>query len=219
MMTLVFFNAWGILVKGGAMMWPILLLSIVAVTITIEKTIQLNAVLRSLPLLREGVMGALRANQLKEAVRLCEETPSLLGKVIKAGVLKFGAGRDTVKSEMEQAAVMLVHQLKQRLDILALITNVAPLLGLLGTVAGLCVVFHAVQMRSNALNPLSLGDMSSGIWQALLTTAAGLIVGIISLSVYSFCASRVNDVIMQIEQLILEITGTIERVAEIESDQ
>ena len=69
-------------------------------------------------------------------------------------------------------------------------------------------------MRSNALNPLSLGDMSSGIWQALVTTSAGLSVGIISYAIYSFTASRVNDVVVHFEQSINETVGILQAVSE-----
>jgi biopolymer transport protein ExbB len=69
-------------------------------------------------------------------------------------------------------------------------------------------------MRSNALNPLSLGDMSSGIWQALVTTSAGLFVGIISFAIYSFTASRINDVIVSFEQTISETVGVLQAVSE-----
>jgi biopolymer transport protein ExbB/TolQ len=79
------------------------------------------------------------------------------------------------------------------------------------------VVFHAAQMRSNALNPLSLGDMTSGIWQALVTTSAGLSVGIISFAIYSFTASRVNGLVISFGQTISEAVRTFQSVSESDS--
>ena len=128
--------------------------------------------------------------------------------------MKFGSSVDSIKASMEQAAGFEIHILKQRLNLLAFIVNAAPLLGLLGTTTALCVVFHAAQMRSNALNPLSLGDMSSGIWQALVTTSAGLSVGIVSFAVYSFTAARVNGVIVSFDQTISEAVGILQSVSE-----
>ena len=133
--------------------------------------------------------------------------------------MKFGSSVDLIKASMEQAAGFEIHVLKQRLNLLAFIVNAAPLLGLLGTTTALCVVFHAAQMRSNALNPLSLGDMSSGIWQALVTTSAGLSVGIISFAIYSFTASRVNDVIVAFEQTISEAVGILQAVSELDASR
>jgi len=117
---------------------------------------------------------------------------------------------------MEQAAAFEIHALKQRLHLLAFIPNAAVLLGLLGTTNALCVVFHAAQMRSSALNPLSLGDMSSGIWQALLTTSAGLSVGIITFAIYNFTASRVNDLIVAFDQSISEATELLQALAQLD---
>ena len=116
---------------------------------------------------------------------------------------------------MEQVAGFEVYALKQRLGLLSFIINAAPLMGLLGTTTALCVVFHAAQMRANALNPLSLGDMSSGIWQAMVVTSAGLAVGIISFAIYSFTVSRINNVIAHFEQTINETAGVLHAVSEL----
>lgn len=201
-MNIAFVNAWGILFKGGAMMWPILLLSIVGLGIAVEKFISLNKAQKEMDLLKAALFQEIRNNRLKEAVKLCEAGESFIGRIIKAGILKFGQPRAAVLAAMEEMASIEIHYLKQRLDILKLITNAAPLLGLVGTISGMTVVFHAVQMRSNALNPLSLGDMSSGVWQALLSTTAGLMVGLIVLAAHSFCAARVNDMIVRIEATV-----------------
>ncbi len=209
-MSIAFINAWGILFKGGPMMWPILLLSIVALVIAIEKFIQLNKAQQELIRFKEAVFMEIRQQHLKEALILCEESAGFIGRILKGGVVRFGQPRLAVLMAMEDAAAIEIHQLKQRLGILALITNVAPILGILGTVSAMTVVFHAVQMRANALNPLSLGDMSSGIWQALLATTAGLLVGVISLTAYSFCRSRVNDLIVSIDQMVKEAANLLE---------
>jgi len=153
---------------------------------------------------------------MKDALGICEDNALGLGNICKAGLMKYGSSIDLIKTSMEQAAGFEIYVLKQRLNILAFIVNAAPLLGLLGTTASLCVVFHAAQMRSNALNPLSLGDMSSGIWQAMVTTSAGLSVGIVSYAIYSFTANRVNDVIVHFEQAINEAVGVLQAVSELD---
>ena len=218
-MTVAFINAWGILLKGGPMMWPIFLLSILAITVGIEKFLFLGAVDQNIRKFKPVFFKAVRANRMKEALGACEENAPGLGNICKAGLMKYGASIDLIKASMEKAAGFEIHALKQRLSLLAFIVNAAPLLGLLGTTTSLCVVFHAAQMRSNALNPLSLGDMSSGIWQALVTTSAGLSVGIISFAVYSFTAGRVNDVIVNFEQSINETVGILQAVSELDSSR
>ena len=215
-MTVSFINAWGILLRGGPMMWPIFLLSILAITVGIEKFLFLSAVERDIKKFKPVFFKAVRANQMKDAFSICEENTLGLGNICKAGLMKYGSSVDMIKASMEQAAGFEIHTLKQRLDLLAFIVNAAPLLGLLGTTTSLCVVFHAAQMRSNALNPLSLGDMSSGIWQALVATSAGLSVGIISYAIYCFTASRINDTVMAFDQTISETAGTLQAVSELD---
>lgn len=215
-MAVVIINAWGIMLKGGPMMWPILLLSILAITLGIEKFLFLGLVERNIKKFKPAFFKAVQENRMKDALVICEENALGLGNIGKAGLMKFGSSIDLIKTTMEQVAAFEMHALKQRLNILVFIVNAAPMLGLLGTTTSLCVVFHAAQMRSNALNPLSLGDMSSGIWQALLTTSAGLSVGIISFAIYSFTANRVNDLIVTFEQTINESAGIIQSVSELD---
>jgi biopolymer transport protein ExbB len=213
-MTVSFINAWGILLRGGPMMWPIFLFSILAITVGIEKFLALNALEKDIKKFKPVFFKAVRENHMKDALGICEENNFGLGPICKAGLMKFGSSVDLIKSSMIEAAGFEIHALKKRLDLLVFIVNAAPLLGLLGTTTSLCVVFHAAQMRSNALNPLSLGDMSSGIWQALLTTSAGLSVGVISYAIYSFTAGRVNEVIVSFEQSISEAVGILQAVSE-----
>jgi len=198
------------------MMWPIFFISILAFTVGIEKFLFLGTLDKNIKKFKPVFFKAIRENRMKDALGICEENPLGLGNICKAGLMKYGSSVDLIRTSMEQAAGFEIYVLKQRLNLLAFTVNAAPLLGLLGTTASLCVVFHAAQMRSNALNPLSLGDMSSGIWQALVTTSAGLSVGIISFAIYSFTASRVNDVIVDFEQTINEAVGILQAVSELD---
>ncbi len=213
-MNVAFVNAWGLVFKGGPMMWPILILSVFALAIAVEKLLALQNLERRMVDVKVRILNAIRENRLKEALQMCEEQPTVISRVLKAGILKFGTSAQTMKGAMEEIAYFEIHQIKQRMGLLAMIVNAAPLLGLLGTISGMCVVFHAVQMRSNALNPLSLGDMSSGIWQALLTTVAGLMVGVMALAVHGFCGNRINDFIVLIEQIILEASQVLHNISE-----
>ncbi|MBF0511245.1 MAG: MotA/TolQ/ExbB proton channel family protein [Candidatus Omnitrophica bacterium] len=215
-MPVVVINAWGLLFKGGPMMWPILFLSILSITIGIEKFLFLNAVDKQIRKFKLDFLKAIRDNRIKDALSLCEEHPVGLGLICKAGVMKFGASIDLIRQAMQERAGIEIHRLKQHLGLLQFIINAAVMLGLLGTTTALCVVFHAAQMRSNALNPLSLGDMSSGIWQALVTTASGLFVGVLTFAIYSFVAMRVNDLIAVFDQSIQETITILQAVSEME---
>ena len=144
-MTIAFINAWGILVKGGPMMWPIFLLSVIAMAVGVEKLLFLLSVENNMKKLKPVFFKAIQENRMKDALSLCDNNPDGLGRIGKAGLMKFGSSVDMVRASMEQAAAFEIHALKQRLNLLAFIPNAAVLLGLLGTSCALCVVFHAVQ--------------------------------------------------------------------------
>ena len=214
-MTVVVMSAWQIFFKGGPMMWPILLLSIVALAIGINRLMVLIPLEGRLSLERQTLLESLRQGNLKDTLRLCQEKSGLLAGVLKAGILKFGASRDLIKGAMEEVWDYEAPQLKKHMAILALIVNAAPLMGLLGTVNAMIVVFHAVQIRSNVLNPLTAGELASGIWQALLTTVAGLVVGILSFAMHGFCAGRVNAVVAGVEHAMAQMTNVLQQLAEL----
>ena len=102
-MTIAFINAWGILLKGGPMMWPILLLSVIAIAVGIEKFLFLGSVEKNMKKLKPVFFKAIRENRMKDALSACEENPDGLGRIGKAGLMKFGSSVDLIKASMEQA--------------------------------------------------------------------------------------------------------------------
>ena len=207
-------SAWQILFKGGPMMWPILLLSTIAMAIGINRLSVLANIERSLISERDIVLASLRQGHLKETLKLCEDSKGIVAGIMKVGILKFGASCDLVKAAMDEVLDDEVLRLKKHMEILSLIVNIAPLMGMLGTVNAMTVVFHKVVIRSNMLNPATAGDLGVGIWQALLATSAGLVVAILSLSIYSFCVMRINIVTVFIGRSTTEIREILEQLAE-----
>ena len=214
-MTVAVMNAWQILFKGGPMMWPILFLSITALAIGINRLMVLSAAQRQLSIEKKALLGSLRQGRLKETMRLCEERQGLLAGILKEGILMFGSSRDLIKGVMEEVSDHEVARLKEHMGLLSLIVNAAPLMGLLGTVNAMTVVFHAVVIRSNVLNPLTAGELAMGIWQALLTTTAGLLVGILTLAVHGFCAVRINAVVSYVDRAMTEMTNILQQLSEL----
>jgi biopolymer transport protein ExbB len=129
-------------------------------------------------MLKNHVFEALKQNDVKKAMEVCDRYGSPLTKVIKAGLLKFGCSKDEVMRAMEEAAPFEVATLEDRLSILSTVGQVAPLLGFLGTVCGMAVTFYTIHARSVAMNPVAPADVAGGLWQALLTTVAGLVVAV-----------------------------------------
>ena len=216
-MTVIVASGWQLLFKGGPMMWPILLLSVVVLAAGIQQMAQLGRLARDLNARQAQILDALRRRPLKDAVEICESKEDLMGEVLKAGILKFGTSRDMVVGVMEETFARHVGDIHIRLSILSFTTNAAPLIGLLGTVNALIVLFQAAQMRSNTLSSLAAGDMAAAVWQALFTTAAGTFVGIISFVLYSFCAFRMNMIGGRIEAAIVESAGVLQQMSELQT--
>ncbi len=193
-------NVWSIFIKGGLVMWPLMILSILSISIIVEKFIVLMHLRNVWFASRDKIFVLVEQAKFKDAADSCDQLPPLMGRTLKSGILKYGSSRESILLVMQQAIAVELNELKKRMSLLACIVNVAPLLGLLATTIGLTVVFHAVHMRSNALNPLSLGDMSSGIWQALVATSTGLGVGIIAFVGHALLAQQMNDLISSLEE-------------------
>ncbi len=214
-MMVVVFNLWQLILKGGPMMWPILLLSIVSLAIGIERLRFLASADRLFKAHKADLMRSLQQDSIKQSLGLCESYQSSYSRIFKAAILKFGNSAEVIKTAMDEVFIYETHRLKERMSILIFIINASVLIGLLGTVIGLTVVFQAVQMRANVLNPLSVGDMSVGIWQALFTTIAGLIVCILSYAMYSFCSSRINNLIADLQISMAQLLHMLVQLAEL----
>ena len=104
-----------------------------------------------------------------------------------------------IKEAVEDAALHEIPRMERNISILATIAHISTLLGLLGTVIGMIEVFQKIQEKSAALSPVTPADLSAGIWQALIATAAGLIVAIPTITAYNYFVSRVNNFILQME--------------------
>jgi biopolymer transport protein ExbB len=207
-MNVVIMNVGQILFKAGPMIWPIILLSILAMTIAINRLLHLWKLEKSFKLQRQILLASLKHGKLKDTLKLCETHDGDVSLIVTSGITQSGGASELGKLAMEEVWAYQQISFKSFMPMLGMIVTVAPLLGLLGTVNAMTVVFHASVMRSNVLNPLSTGELAAGIWQALLTTTAGLMVGIFSYGMHSFLTERMHVYAAWIHHLIAE-TGYI----------
>lgn len=207
-------SVWQILIKGGPVMWPILVCSLVSLALFIDRLIYFVSVSTDAHAFKSKIFELLKHNRLKDAIVLCEQNPSPVAKVIKAGIIKYGAGREAIKEAMEDVSLVEIPQLEKNLPGLATISHLSTLLGLLGTVTGMTVSFYTIQMRAAAMNPLTPGDVAGGIWQALLTTVFGLLVAIPTILAYNYCVSRVNSFVLEMERGATELVNLLSQLSE-----
>jgi biopolymer transport protein ExbB len=207
-------SPWKLFLSGGPVMIPILICSILAVGIVIEKLWYFFVISTNTQKLKADIFQCLKNHGIKEAVQICEANPSPVAKILKAGILKFGASRDEIKETMEDVSLFEIPRLEKRLSALATIANVSPLLGLLGTVTGMTGSFHTIQVRATANNPVTPGDLAGGIWEALITTVAGLVVAIPTFVAYNYCVSRVNAVVLEMERAATELVNFLSQLSD-----
>ena len=212
-------NAWQVIKAGGPIMAPILLCSIFALAIFIEKLIHFSSIKTDTTLLKKKIFEFLKNNQIKEAVQYCENNPSPVARILKAGLLQYGHPREEIKEGMEDASLFEIPKLEIRLNALATIAHISPLLGLLGTVTGMTTCFHTIQVQAASLNPVSPGDLAGGIWEALLTTVAGLMVAIPAYVAYNYCVHRINRFILEMERAATELINWMGQTAKVESHE
>ncbi len=187
----------GMMFKGGVMMIPIFLCSLIALAVVIERWLFLRKVRINARSFMLQVKSLILRNMVPDAVLLCKRTTAPIAKITKAGVERIRRPREEIKEAIETAARVEIFQLERNLGILATISAVAPLLGFLGTVTGMIRAFIQVQ---NLGGNVDASVLAGGIWEALVTTAAGLIVGIPALIFYNWLQSKVEYFVFEMEE-------------------
>jgi biopolymer transport protein ExbB len=197
---------WEIIKAGGPVMWPLIVLSIVAAAILLERlwTLQERRVIP--PDLRQKVWKLVESGQLNERHITALAENSALGQILAAGLANRHRPREFIKEAIEDTGRHVVHELERFLNMLGTIAAVSPLLGLLGTVTGIIVAF-------NAITHTGVGDpkvLSGGIGQALITTATGLIVAIPALMGYRYLRGRVDALVIEMEKEALKLVQALD---------
>jgi biopolymer transport protein ExbB len=193
-------SLWQVFSAGGPLMWPILLCSIFALAIALEKFWHLHKISIDTQEFLNKILDKMKRHDTKEALQVCDNTKSPIANILKAGILKYDRPRPQILEAIEDASLYEIPRLEKNLTVLATIAHVSPLLGLLGTATGMVRCFQVIQAKAATFHPVSAGDLAGGIWEALLTTVAGLLVAIPTFVVYNYLVSRINHYILEIEK-------------------
>lgn len=196
---------------GGPMMYPLLALSLVGLIFIIERFFALRAAKTNVNEFLAKIRKSLIVNRsVKQATKVCEDYSGPVSSIMKAGLLKFGHPKDEVEKTIENAALFEIGRFEKNMVWLATVANVAPLMGFLGTVAGMINSFDALA-EAGLSNP---GLVASGISEALITTAAGLAIAIPVQLAYNFFMNKINKFVRDVEtstNMLLETFGEMER--------
>jgi biopolymer transport protein ExbB len=194
------------LANGGPVLWIILLASAVGLAVFVERLLHLHRAQINSTEFLNGVRNVLKRDNVVEAISICDATPGPVARLVKTAVLSRDHGRERVREAIEEAGLAEVPRLEDNLNLLATIAHITPLLGLLGTVVGFIHIFG--QMEQAGLHA-HIEQLSKGIWQALICTAAGLAVAVPCYAGYNYLVSRVNAVVLDMERAATEIVNIV----------
>ena len=201
---------WDLVLKGGWIMIPIFLLSIIAVYIFVERYYAIKRAAKIDDRFIDQIKDNIHNGRFDSALALCRTNETPVARMIEKGVSRIGRPLNDVNTAIENVGNLEISKLEKGLPTLASVSGGAPMLGFLGTVLGMIQAFYDM---SNAGSNVDVSLLSSGIYQAMVTTVAGLIVGIISYFAYNILVARVEKVVFKMEATTSEFMDLLHEPA------
>jgi biopolymer transport protein ExbB len=189
-------NDLNLISRGGPMMWVLGALAVLLFMVFVERVLFLHRGQIRPEAFLEGIRNILARRRLVEALTVCEETPGPVAAVVKAALLHADATEERMRLHVQEAALNEIPVLERRIGALAVIAQVAPLVGILGTVLGMITTFAAFEQGGNYAMAAAL---SRGMWQALVATAGGLLLAIPAHLAHHFLSARVRSLVRDVE--------------------
>ncbi len=189
-------NLWDMACKGGWIMIVLAVMSVVAFYIFFERAVAIRKAGKDDPLFMDRIRDYIRTGEIKAAVNYCRMTNTPSARMIEKGILRMNRPVADVQAAIENTGNVEVAKLEDKLSIMATISSGAPMIGFLGTVTGMVRAFWNM---ANAGNNIDITLLSSGIYEAMITTVGGLVVGIATMFAYNHLVYRVDKVVSQME--------------------
>ncbi len=200
---------WEFIVKGGPIMGLIIVCSIMAFAVFLERIWYLRAAKIDTKKFMQEISKKVKNNKVMQALDMCNITKGPIARILKSGIMKYDRTRQDIKQAIEDAGIHEVPLLEKNLSVLATIAHISPLLGLLGTVVGMLKSFQVIEEKAMSMVPINPGDLAGGIWEALITTVAGLSVAIPVYVAYNYLVSRVDNFVLDMEKSATELVNLL----------
>lgn len=194
--------------KGGWLMIPLVILSVVAIYIFVERYVVIHRARKNAPYFMDRIREYLADGKTEAAVRVCQQTKAPYAAMIEKGILRMGKPTADIQAAIENVGNLQVAQMEKGFTMLATISSGAPMIGFLGTVTGMIRAFYDMAQAGSAAD---ITLLSNGIYQALTTTVAGLIVGIIAMFAYNYLVGQLDKVVNEMEAKTMEFMDLIEK--------
>jgi biopolymer transport protein ExbB len=187
---------WEMAIKGGWIMIPIVVLSVIAVYIFIERYFAIKKASQTDINFMNKIKDYIHDDKIDSALSLCQITNSPVSRMIEKGLQRIGRPLNDINAAIETVGNLEISKLEKSLPMLATVAGAAPMIGFLGTVMGMIRAFYDMSMAGNNID---VGLLSNGIYTAMVTTVAGLMVGIIGYLAYNILVAKVEKVVFQLE--------------------
>ncbi|MBK6524134.1 MAG: MotA/TolQ/ExbB proton channel family protein [Crocinitomicaceae bacterium] len=191
---------WDLVMQGGWTMIPLGILSIMTIYIFVERFLMIQKALKDERNFMVKVKEYLVEGKIDAARALCSQTNNPAARMVEKGISRIGKPMKDIVSSIENVGKLEIYQLEKRMGFLATVAGAAPMIGFLGTTLGMIKTFHALKFEKT----IELANISGGIMEAMVTTVAGLIIGIIAFMAYNFMVSKVDKVIHHMEGASIE---------------
>ncbi|WP_253471317.1 MotA/TolQ/ExbB proton channel family protein [Flavobacterium sp. HSC-61S13] len=195
------------ILKGGVFLIPIIFLLIYTVYLIIERYLYIRKTAKTDTHLIQDVRTHLNSGNLDLAVASSQRDGAAAGRVLKEGVLTIGRPISEIESNMEKVANIEIGQMEKKLGHLGLIAGIAPTLGFVGTISGVIKIFYSISVTEN----ISIGNISGGLYEKMISSGAGLIVGIIAYAGYHLLNGMIDNFSLNVQKNVLEFVNIIQR--------
>ena len=203
-------SIWDMTVQGGWIMLFLAIASVIAVYIFVERFITINKAAKKDDMFMETIRNYMMDGKLDDAKVLCQRTSTPLSRMIEKGISRIGKPLNDIQTAVENVGNLEVSNLEKGVALLAMISGAGPMLGFLGTVIGMIRAFYDMSMAGNNID---IELLSTGIYQAMVTTVGGLIVGIIAFIFYNILVAQIDKVVNLLESKSIEFMDVLNEPA------
>lgn len=187
-----------LLLKGGWIMLPLMILSIIALAIMVERLLAISAASKVEANFFNNIKSMLSNGNVRGAQDFAESNNTAIGKVIAEGIRYIGYPYSEIEAYMSDTANIELSKMERRLNILSIIAGIAPMLGFVGTISGVIKIFYQISITDN----ISIGVISGGLYEKMITSGTGLIVGLVAFTGYQLLQSKIDRFALRLQEMV-----------------
>jgi biopolymer transport protein ExbB len=199
-------NVLDMLMKGGPIMIPIALCSVIAVYIMVERYFNIQKKFKINPNFMSGIKDNVVNGNIPAAINLCRTNPTPVARMVEKGLMRIGKPLKDIETSMENVGNLEISKAEKNLGILGIIAGIAPMLGFIGTILGVITIFYDIAQTDN----FSISTIAGGLYQKMITSLAGLVVGVFAYSGYHLLMLMVDRLTFRIEAAVIEFVDILQ---------